>query len=135
MNDLHIFITGHGNLSVSHFFDHYVPILEAHENAHFHLCDFRGCDTLTMEFLKTLSTRVTIYHIGDFPRYKPDVWRTKVSSWTIKGGYTSDQDRDIAALSPCDHILALDLHSTPERLSGVGRNLKEAQQRGLKELR
>jgi hypothetical protein len=51
----------------------------------FILCDFRGVDTMTMEFLKCLTAKVTIYHIGENPRYLPDKYRTKVSLWELLG--------------------------------------------------
>jgi hypothetical protein len=65
-----IFIFGNGNTSFEDFIQHYVQplsvLLEDLDNS-FIVCDFRGVDTLVVEFLKTKTENVSVYHIGERP--------------------------------------------------------------------
>lgn len=121
-----IFIFGNGNLSFEDFLEHYVsPIKKVFNNEiEFVLCDFKGVDTLTMELLKCLSAKVSIYHIGEYPRYLPDKYKTKVSQWKLFGGYSTDLERDQAAIETCTHFLAFDFNSNDKRKSGTMKNIE-----------
>ncbi len=124
---MNLFIFGNGNLSFGDFVIHYVRVLEGiklSKRDTYLVCDFRGADTLVMEYLKHVSARVSVFHIGEQPRYLPDRYRTKVSGWELVGGFSSDNARDDAAIDACTHFLAHDTNSTPERRSGTGRNIE-----------
>lgn len=121
---IHIF--GNGNLSFSDFLQHYeAPLLPylTDKKVHFSVCDFRGVDTLTMELLKSITPQVTVYHIGERPRYLPDKYKTKVSQWTLVGGFETDEERDLAAIENCTHFLAIDFNSNAKRQSGTSKNI------------
>lgn len=65
---MYIYIFGNGNASFSDFRMYYeTPLLQVVNNpeVHFLVGDFRGIDTLTLEFLKTLTANVTVYHVGE----------------------------------------------------------------------
>ncbi|MFK7934223.1 MAG: hypothetical protein AB8G22_11990 [Saprospiraceae bacterium] len=124
---MYIYIFGNGNLTFEQFSTFYLPILQQYatdKSAHFILCDFRGTDTLTMEFLKDKSKNVTVLHVGERPRYLADKYRTKVGAWEIKGGFTSDAERDAAAVESCTHFLGVDFNSNEKRKSGTLRNIE-----------
>ena len=122
-----IYLFGNGNIHFEEFLDHYITPLERVgdlKQAHFLLCDFRGLDTLMMEYLKSKTANVTVYHIGERPRYLPDKYKTKVQQWTIIGGFTSDEVRDKAAIQECTHYLAFDKNSNEKRKSGTLKNME-----------
>jgi len=48
-----------------------------------------------MEFLKNHTPKVSVYHIGVESRYFPDKYKTKASQWTVKKGFSSDEERDL----------------------------------------
>jgi hypothetical protein len=124
-----IFVFGNGNLSFQLFLECYVSPLTAiaeKENTHFILCDFRGVDTLMMEFLKCKTASVTIYHMGEKPRYLPDAFKTETKNWTLIGGFSSDKERDEAAIDNCTHFLAYDFNSDENRKSGTLKNIQRA---------
>ncbi len=123
---------GNGNLPFDVFCSHYVPALERAlaADAGFIVCDFRGADALTLEWLKTRTGDVEVLHVGERPRYLPDRYRTKVSNWTIRGGFASDDERDEAALEGATHVLAHDFNSKPDRMSGTGKLLARAAELG-----
>ena len=123
-----LYIFGNGNISFRDFISYYEnPLRNLLEQAetHFILCDFRGVDTLTMEVLKSETKKTSIYHIGEKPRYLPDCFRTKVSQWELVGGFTSDRERDSAAIQSCTHFLATDFNSDERRKSGTERNIEK----------
>lgn len=128
-----IYIFGNGNTSFEDFQKYYcatlLELVRKSENQ-FLLSDFRGVDTLTMEFLKNKSSKVTILHIGERPRYYPDLFKTKVSEWTVIGGFNSDSARDNAAVDLCTHFLAVDFNSNDNRKSGTARNIDLCISRG-----
>ena len=110
------------------FLAHYAPSLHRladDPQTAFLLCDFRGVDTLAMEFLKCRAQAVTIFHMGERPRYMPDAYRTRVSQWQLAGGYQSDVARDTAAASACTHFLARDANSNQRRKSGTLQNIEQ----------
>lgn len=122
-----IYIFGNGNISYSDFEKYYKTPLEKYlkdKQCSFILCDFRGADTLMMEFLKTETVNASIYHIGDRPRYLPDKYKTKVSQWNIKGGFESDEERDKSVINQCTHYLAIDFNSNNKRKSGTLKNIE-----------
>lgn len=73
-----------------------------------------------MEFLKCISANVTIYHIGNKPRYIPDKFKTNVGEWTFIG----DKERDNTAIDNCTHFLAYDFNSNATRKSGTHKNIE-----------
>ncbi|BBM87042.1 hypothetical protein [Candidatus Uabimicrobium amorphum] len=120
-----LFVFGNGNTSFEEYTEKYVSYLCQLKNAEFLVCDFRGVDTLTMEYLKTKSSKVSVYHIGEKPRYLPARYRTKVSSWELFGGYTTDHERDMAAIYHCTHFLAFDFNVSAQRKSGTATNIEQ----------
>jgi hypothetical protein len=50
---------------------------------HFIVCDFRGVDTMVMEYLKCSTPYVRVCHVGERPRYLPDKYGTMVSQWGV----------------------------------------------------
>ncbi len=122
-----IYIFGNGNISLSDFITYYQqPLLPYITNSEvsFILCDFKGTDTLSMELLKTYAQHVTIYHIGEHPRYIPDKYKTKVGQWKLEGGFKDDESRDIAAIDNCTHFLAIDFNTNSKRKSGTLKNIE-----------
>ena len=123
-----IFVFGNGNLSFKQFIELYTePIRQIFlkiDNPCFILCDYKGVDTLTMEFLKCETANVSILHIGTTPRYSPDKYKTKVSLWNFIGSFQSDSERDNAAISLCTHFLAYDFNSNEKRKSGTLTNIE-----------
>jgi hypothetical protein len=124
---MRIFIFGNGNVSFQRYLDtYYATILENHsEHTSYIVCDFRGVDTLTMEVLKLLSPKVTVFHVGKRPRYTPDKFGTHVDLWKFVGGYKGDHARDEAAIAQCTHFLAFDQTSTATRKSGTLQNIEK----------
>ncbi|NIG56722.1 hypothetical protein [Chitinophaga sp. Cy-1792] len=122
-----VFICGNGNLSFPDYIKYYQgyisKLLQA-GNPHFILGDFRGVDTLTMEMLKCATPNVTLLHMGKFPRYMPDKFRTMADQWEIIGGFQSNYDRDMAAIDLCTHFLAIDFNTDHKRKSGTLINIE-----------
>jgi len=120
-----VFVFGNGNIPFYSFMGDYEDYLRRliGEDVHFIVCDFRGVDTLTMEYLKTETENVSVYYIGEKPRYLPDKFNTKVSKWGNKGGFKSDSERDLAAIEDCTHFLATDFNSDNKRVSGTKKNI------------
>ncbi len=124
---MNIYIFGNGNISFTDFKTHYEQIINQYLNNDsitFSLCDFKGTDTLTMELLKCSTTNVSIYHIGDKPRYLPDKFKTKVNNWKIIGGFENDEQRDFEAIKNCTHYIATDFNSNSKRKSGTLKNIE-----------
>lgn len=128
---MNIYVFGNGNLTFEQFKEFYEKPLEIFKDdkkVNFSICDFRGVDTLVMELLKSRTKNVTIFHIGEKPRYLPDQYRTKVSSWEMRGGFIDDESRDLAAILDCTHYLAEDFNSNERRMSGTQRNILKCQE-------
>jgi len=122
-----IYVFGNGNITFKEFLKLYIEPIEKQldkENTTFLLCDFRGVDTLMMEYLKSETSNVSIYHIGEKPRYLPDKFKTKVSGWKLIDGFESDEKRDRAAINECTHYLAIDKNSNEKRKSGTLKNIE-----------
>jgi hypothetical protein len=127
---MNIYIFGNGNTSFADFKTYYETVINRYvDNAdvNFLLCDFKGVDTLAMEVLKCTTANVHIYHVGDKPRYLPDVFRTKVSNWTIVGGFANDASRDAVAIEKCTHFIAIDFNSDAKRKSGTLKNIERCE--------
>lgn len=138
MNIMKIYVFGNGNITFSDFLSCYATYLRnllATPDYHFIVCDFRGVDTLTMEFLKSETKNVTVYHIGDKPRYIPDRFKTKVSQWKFIGGFKTDFERDSEAIENCTHFLATDFNSDKTRKSGTQRNIEKCLMLGKIDIR
>lgn len=123
-----VYVFGNGNLSFTDFLRFYeAPLrpLLALPDVHFVVCDFRGLDTLAMELLKCETENVSVYHVGDRPRYLPDQFKTRVPQWKLVGGFKSDGERDGAAIHACTHFLAIDFNSDEARKSGTKKNLEK----------
>ena len=130
---MNIYIFGNGNTSFSDFRKHYEEVINRYVNddtVAFSLCDFKGIDTLAMELLKCTSANVSIYHIGEKPRYFPDSFKTKVTNWKVLGGYENDTQRDEAIISNCTHYLAIDFNSDSKRKSGTQKNIDRCESLG-----
>jgi hypothetical protein len=123
-----VYVFGNGNIKFGDFICYYEANLRnlvEKIGIHFIVCDFRGVDTLTMELLKSETENVSIYHIGDRPRYIPDRFKTKVSQWEFVGGFKTDLERDSAAIENCTHFLAIDFNSDEVRKSGTKKNIEK----------
>lgn len=123
---MNIFVFGNGNLSFTNFLKHYIEPIQSLQNlpaVHFMVCDFRGTDTLMLEFLKTLTPHVSVYHMGEKPRYMPDIFKTRVGEWQFVGGFQSDKERDVAAILKCTHFLGIDFNTDKKRKSGTSKNI------------
>ena len=122
-----VYIFGNGNIKFDDFEKFYLKSIKeitSKNNVEFIVCDFRGVDTLTMEYLKSTSKNVTIVHIGEKPRYLPDRFKTKVNQWKIKGNFEDDKTRDNFAINTCTHFIAKDFNSDINRKSGTQRNIE-----------
>lgn len=130
---MNIYIFGNGNISFSDFKKNYEEIINLYLNKDditFSLCDFKGVDTLTMELLKCVTSNVNIYHIADKPRYLPDKFKTKVSGWTVLGGFENDEQRDNEVIKNCTHFIATDFNSDFKRKSGTQKNIELCEKLG-----
>jgi hypothetical protein len=103
-----IYVFGNGTCSFKNFVKHYTPLLEEYAEHQWILCDFRGLDTLAQEWLKTVSSNVTIVHCFEQPRYLADKSLELVKDWIIKGGFQSDKERDDWCINECDAFIAFD---------------------------
>lgn len=132
-----IYVFGNGNISFSDFKMYYEQIMIRYvrdENVSFLVADFRGVDTLTMELLKCDSANVTVYHVGDKPRYLPDKFKTKVNNWIILGEFQNDEERDLEAINQCTHFIAMDFNSDKKRKSGTQKNIEICEKLGKNRL-
>lgn len=132
-----IYVFGNGNISFSDFKMYYEQIMiryVGNENVSFLVGDFRGVDTLTMELLKCDSANVTVYHVGDKPRYLPDKFKTKVNNWIILGEFQNDEERDLEAINQCTHFIAMDFNSDKKRKSGTQKNIEICEKLGKNRL-
>jgi len=123
-----IYVFGNGNISFDDFRQHYeqpiTKILKDQPGVTFLVCEFRGTDVLTLEFLKSKTANVEVFHVGERPRYFPDKFKTESGSWKINGGYKNDEERDHAALNQCTHFIAKDFNSDEKRKSGTKKNIE-----------
>lgn len=130
---MYLYVFGNGNLSFSGFLKYYYePLsrLEYGSDLHFIVCDFRGVDTMAMEYLKCSTPYVRVFHVGERPRYLPDKYGTMVNQWELVGGFRSDAERDASAMAACTHFLAFDFNSNAQRKSGTQRNIERCVELG-----
>lgn len=122
-----IYVFGNGNISWERFHQFYIEPLQgiALSDCEFFIGDFSGTDTLMMEFLKDKTEKVTVLHIGQKPRYTVNTFNTRAASWNIKGGFSSDRERDQFAIDRCTHYLAADFNSDEKRISGTQKNMEQ----------
>jgi hypothetical protein len=132
-----ILIFGNGNLSFDNFLKEYVVYLDKlnFDECEFIVGDFRGTDTLILEYLKTKTMKVNVYHIGEQPRYFPDTFKMQTSYWKIVGNFKSDKARDAAMIQHCTHFLGIDYNSDETRKSGTAKNIEKCLQQGKIDLR
>lgn len=122
-----IYIFGNGNIQFEDFEELYLKPIKKLINKNeveFIIGDFRGVDTLVMEYLKSKSKNVSILHIGEKPRYIPDKFKTKVPHWKIIGNFENDEARDNFAINHCTHFIAIDFNSDEKRKSGTQKNIE-----------
>ena len=128
-----LFICGNGNCSLEQWISYYKLGIDTYgfENGQqFILGDFRGVDTLTMEYLKDKTHNVTICHLYNKPRYLPDKFNTYVDEWNIKGGFKSNTERDEYMIRSCTYYLGFDQNSNKKRISGTFKNLQRCSNLG-----
>lgn len=126
------FVSGHGDLTQEEFDKYYLPIItdiiSTDEDAQFIVGDYKGCDTLTIEFLTTWFPRrkLSIYHIGEKSRVivttddgESSVTRAKNVHYI--GGFKSDEERDAAMTAASDDDICY--VRLGKEISGTGRNL------------
>lgn len=138
---MRLYCFGNGNLSFEDFLRYYViPIRHwvgcatCKDLVEFLLCDYRGVDTLVMEYLKMKTDNVTVFHVGRTPRYFPSRFHTKADAWVLHGGFKSDQERDEAAIQRCTHFLAFDINSDENHKSGTQCNIERCLELGKQRL-
>ncbi len=122
-----IFVFGNGNLSFDDFIYFYEPVLEQYcdlNDSQFLIGDFRGVDTLCMEWLKCRTSRVSVYHLGHRSLYRPDQFNTYTSEWTFNGHFNTNLSRDLAMVDACTHFLGFDFNSNSRRTSGTYKNIQ-----------
>jgi hypothetical protein len=128
-----VYVFGHGNLPFATFLERYVPAIDTmllDQATAWVVCDFRGTDTLAMEYLKTRTDRATVFHVGERPRYMPDTFGTPADGWQRRGGFADDATRDDAALAACTHFLAIDARPDETRASGTRRAIERCRALG-----
>ncbi len=127
-----IYIFGNGNIGFQDFIWLYGKslhkVLSTHPEASFIVCDYKGVDTLAMEYLKTHTRNVSVYHVGSSPRYFPSIYKTNASKWKKVGRFESDEQRDDAAIDACTHFMGWDFNSNETRRSGTLRNIESCQE-------
>lgn len=110
-----VFVSGHLDLTEEEFREHYGPrILEAHAQGwDFAVGDARGTDQMTQDFLKRMAGRVTVYHMGDAPRYN--------AGFPTVGRLANDEERDAAMT--CESARDIAWVRPGREKSGTARNL------------
>lgn len=86
------FISGHLDLTMDEFRDHYIPRIAAAiaEDAAFVVGDARGCDLMAQLYLwDARIVHVQVFHMHDRPR-------NNIGGFAVRGGFLSDDDRDAA---------------------------------------
>jgi len=96
------FISGHLDLTVDEFRDHYAPRIAAAiaEDAAFVVGDARGCDLMAQICLHDArALRVQVFHMLSTPR-------NNVGGFPTVGGFASDETRDAALTDASDTDIA-----------------------------
>lgn len=94
------FVSGHLNLSINEFEEHYIPLLEeALSKGHeFVVGDARGVDLMATDFLASRGAKITVYHMFVSPRHDRGL--------PTVGGFRSDDERDAAMTVASDYDIA-----------------------------
>lgn len=112
------FISGHLDITSEEFTEHYSPKIQAHYlvGGAFVVGDARGADVLAQRHLDELGSRsVTVFHMFTAPR-------NNVGSWSTRGYFSNDTERDAAMTNASDCDIAW---VRPGRSSsGTAKNLK-----------
>lgn len=98
-----VFVTGHGDVTVGEFEEHYAgKIRELHRLGNtFCVGDYRGCDLMTQSLLSDIGGTYAVYHMFTAPR---NIVRS--AGTTTVGGFQNDGQRDAAMIDACDLIVA-----------------------------
>lgn len=132
------FISGHLDLTLEEFDQHYTPRILAAlaaygDETRFVVGDAQGADALAQSFLRHrlfdtsvangvgVSGQVVVYHMFTSPR-------NNVGGFPTRGGYRSDEERDMAMTLASDEDIA---YVRPGRLgnnSGTERNIDRREQ-------
>ena len=117
------FISGHGNLTFEEWLVFYKPLIDKalESESNFILGEFRGTDTLTMEYLKNKTTKVTVTHCFENPRYKVDTIGLASKKWIYIGNFQNDLERDTFMTENSDEDIAW-VREGRER-SGTAKNI------------
>ena len=111
------FISGHRNVTLEEFYEHYVPRIVGAlmEDSLFVVGDCPGVDVMAQEYLKKSGAgdRVTVFHMLESPRHN-------IGFLTV-GGFMSDVQRDYTMTLNSDDDIAW-VRPGCER-SGTGNNL------------
>lgn len=97
------YISGHLDIHDDEFLEHYVPkIKDAIVKGHsFVVGDARGTDKFAQDFLGNFMAEdeVVVYHMFQKPRNNKPCFNTK-------GGFKSDEERDVAMTAASDYDIA-----------------------------
>jgi len=96
------FISGHLDLTMEEFREHYVPRIAAAiaEDAAFVVGDARGCDLMAQLYLRDArAVRVQVFHMCTSPR-------NNIGGFSTVGGFLRDSDRDTAMTDASDADIA-----------------------------
>lgn len=116
------FISGHRDVSDAEFLTHYVPKIDNAVSFN-HLIvvgDYKGVDHMAQKYLDSIGyDNVIVYHMFKSPR-------NHVSRYATRGGYTSDEERDLAMTKESDYDIAW-VRAGKEK-SGTARNIERRDQ-------
>lgn len=116
------FVSGHLDLTPAEFDQHYKPLIEKaiSEQASFVVGDARGADRMAQDFLYERKATAIVFHMFTSPRHNP--------GFPTKGGYQTDEERDIAMTEASTHDIAYVKPDRPN--SGTASNVKRRTQTG-----
>lgn len=94
------FVSGHLSLTEAEFETYYIPAIDLAlaRGDSFVVGDARGVDTLTQNYLKGQTERVTVYHMFLEPRNN--------AGFPLIGGFASDAERDAQMTADSDIDIA-----------------------------
>jgi hypothetical protein len=132
-----VFVFGHENLAFTTFVERYAPAMEAmlvDQTCRWIVGDRPGAETLALEYLKSRTELVTVFHCGKQPRHHVDINSTPARHWHVRGGFDGYHARDDAALAVCTHVLGVDSQWEITRYDGTARALEAARALGRVDL-
>lgn len=104
------FVSGHRNITPEEFKEHYVPKLDKAMkecSVRFVVGDCEGVDIMATKYLYEKGADVTIYHMFVSPRFLiKHIDENYNHEVKLKGGYTSDFDRDFTMTKESDYDIA-----------------------------